>query len=185
MDRSFPFRLDFDPPGRDGRLYIGFAKLPRGNTRAQIEAEAGGPLNWVCWYARSRLVMFGCHDKRTPPSGRFDDALSGSAGVKPSPQQVQQFIDELSATLRRVNEIAPIVAAFGWSGRVSKAVSPDPEFAEAWVDVLESLGSRTDQTFGRRPEQALKKVLWELSGDARRHGDEVFAARKAAWGGVI
>lgn len=177
-------RLDFEKPGRDGRLYIGFAKTPKGFVRDALANGTPLPLESRAWYNRSPLLKLYCHDKATFPSGLFSEAISGARGVKPTKEQIIGFIQYVRNWLGEMHKLAPIVAAWGWSGALPKH-KPDPQFAAAWVDVMASLGKNKDQTLDRRPEQALQKALKELSAKDAARGAEVLELRKAVWGGKL
>ena len=134
---------------------------------------------------KAPLVRFGVHDQATLPSGRFDEALSGEVGVKPTPERVAEFTELMRSWIVMMNEHVPVIAAWGYSGRIAK-VPADPVFANAWVDAIAKLGKRIDNIIGRDPDKLLKRAIKELKDKAdKQRAQAILEVRKAAWKGTL
>lgn len=173
-------RLSFDGNAREARLYVGFRKAAKGYTM-------GAPRLFNCsyLYKGTPLAVFYMHDRASFPSGRFDEALSGATGVKPTKEQVIAFNQYAHNWLNELHRSYPIIAAWGWSGRLSKPKKADPKFAEAWLEVVTSLGKKCDTKATNHLEKTLELAIKELPADLRERGKEVLALRNAAWDKLV
>jgi len=172
---SFPCRFQWDKPGRDGRLWVGFASNPPNKLRSALAANPPNPLVDHVWF--SPLVVFYTHEHRSTPNGRFDHGISGAAGAAPTTPQIEQYRARVLDWLETLHAQRAIGVVWANSGAYRKPMA-DPEFVLAWADLVARLPMKYDGFIDRIPTEMLRRWVKELPKPQRSGVDEVIEGRK-------